>query len=196
MALDFLPGQVLPGRHQGGTLCFGSLPLTHHFPFQNTGPTSAYPGCYPRPWLFRASSSRVAYGWRLLRKGPALREPRGVTPFLASIVRLLRAVLSTGFVGSADRSMERVAGAVSSVILTPARQPLALVRLSRWLNHTFTFVAHRCLLDGIPGLRLPGFRRLTPLQTLEHQSPVWGLRFHSCTGREGLAPSWKAKLRG
>ena len=24
MALDFLPGDVLPGHHQGGTLCFGT----------------------------------------------------------------------------------------------------------------------------------------------------------------------------
>ena len=24
MALDFLPGDVLPGHHQGGTLCFGA----------------------------------------------------------------------------------------------------------------------------------------------------------------------------
>src|SRR5438105_3680962 len=46
MPVDFLPGDVLPGHHQGLTLCFGALPLTHRFTFQNTGPTSAYPGCY------------------------------------------------------------------------------------------------------------------------------------------------------
>jgi hypothetical protein len=27
---------------------------------------------------------------------------------------------------------------------------------SQWLNHTCTCVAHRCLRDGIPGVRLPG----------------------------------------
>ena len=68
MPMDFLPRDALPGHLQGDSLSFGTLPLTHIFTFQDTGPTSAYPGCYPRPWLFRASSSRVAYGWRLLRK--------------------------------------------------------------------------------------------------------------------------------
>jgi len=68
MPMDFLPRDALPGHLQGDSLSFGTLPLTHIFTFQDTGPTSAYPGCYPRPWLFRASSSRVAYGWRLLRQ--------------------------------------------------------------------------------------------------------------------------------
>jgi hypothetical protein len=50
MALDLLPGDVLPGRHQGlAILCVGSLPLTHHCTFQDTGPTSAYPGHYSWP---------------------------------------------------------------------------------------------------------------------------------------------------
>src|SRR6266581_873173 len=34
-------------------------------------------------------------------------------------------------------------------------------------------------------------RPLSPLQTLEDQSRTWGIRCHSCTGREGFAPSWK-----
>src|SRR5438093_13484233 len=59
MPVDFLPGDVLPGHHQGLTLCFGALPLTHRFTFQNTGPTSAYPGRYSWPWLLRASLSRM-----------------------------------------------------------------------------------------------------------------------------------------
>jgi hypothetical protein len=46
MPLHLLPGDVLPGHHQGRTLCFGTLPLTHRFTFQDTGPTSAYPGHY------------------------------------------------------------------------------------------------------------------------------------------------------
>src|SRR5262249_19245701 len=37
------------------------------FTFQDTGPTSAYPGCYSWPWLLRASSSPTASGWHLLR---------------------------------------------------------------------------------------------------------------------------------
>ena len=38
-------------------------------------------------------------------------------------------------------------------------------------------------------------RFLTPLQTVENQSLAWGIRFHSCTWREGLAPSWKTELQ-
>src|SRR4029434_9885707 len=33
-------------------------------------------------------------------------------------------------------------------------------------------------------------RLLSPLQTLEDQSQTWGRCCHSCTRREGLAPSW------
>jgi hypothetical protein len=38
-------------------------------------------------------------------------------------------------------------------------------------------------------------RRLSPLQTGEDRSPVWGIGFHSCTSREGLAPSWRTELQ-
>ncbi len=74
MPVDVLPGNVLPGHHQGLTLCLGTLPLTHGFTFQNTGPTSAYPERYPRPSLLRASFSPLASGWPLLHGGPALTE--------------------------------------------------------------------------------------------------------------------------
>jgi hypothetical protein len=46
---DFLPPNALPGHRQGASLSFGTLPLTHDFTFQDTGPTSAYPERYPRP---------------------------------------------------------------------------------------------------------------------------------------------------
>ena len=39
---------------------------------------------------------------------------------------------------------------------------------SRWLSHTFACAAHRCLRDGIPGVRLPGsavYPRFRPLRT-------------------------------
>src|SRR5262249_15753034 len=39
------------------------------------------------------------------------------------------------------------------------------------------------------------FRRLSPLQTLEDQSQTWGIRCHSCTGREGLSPSWQLSFK-
>src|SRR5215813_3235826 len=38
-------------------------------------------------------------------------------------------------------------------------------------------------------------RRLSPLQPLEDQSPSWGIRYHSCTGREGLASSWQLSYK-
>ena len=69
MALDLLPGDVWPGRHQGLTILWvGSWPLTHHGTVQDTGPTSADPGHYPWPWLFRASSAPTACGWPLLQE--------------------------------------------------------------------------------------------------------------------------------
>src|SRR5438874_4422917 len=39
-------------------------------------------------------------------------------------------------------------------------------------------------------------RRLSPLQTLEDQSQAWGIGCHSCTWREGFAPSWQTELQG
>src|SRR4029434_877081 len=39
-------------------------------------------------------------------------------------------------------------------------------------------------------------RRLSPLQTVEDQSRVWGIRCHSCTWRKGLTPLWKTELQG
>ena len=78
MPLDSRPGNLLPGRHQVlGVLCLGSLPLTHHFTFQNTGPTSAYPRHYPGPWLLRASFSPLASGWYLLREVTHPTESQG-----------------------------------------------------------------------------------------------------------------------
>jgi hypothetical protein len=66
-ALDVLPGDVLPGRHQGlAILCVGLWPRTHDGPLQDTGLTSASPGHDSWPWLLRASSSPTACGWRLL----------------------------------------------------------------------------------------------------------------------------------
>src|SRR6266851_3317973 len=38
-------------------------------------------------------------------------------------------------------------------------------------------------------------RRLSPLQTFEDQSQTWGIRCHSCTWREGFAPSWKLSYK-
>jgi hypothetical protein len=90
--VDGLPGQVLPGHHQGLALCFGALPLTHHCTFQDTGPLSAYPGRYPRPWLLRPSLSPAASGWYLLRRATSSREDhwglrRSLSPWLEPVGR-------------------------------------------------------------------------------------------------------------
>jgi hypothetical protein len=78
MPMDFLPWYLWPGRHQAlAILCFGSLPLTHRFTFQHTGPTSAYPERYLWPGLLRASCSPIASGWHLLREGTGLTEGDG-----------------------------------------------------------------------------------------------------------------------
>src|SRR5882724_11124786 len=37
-------------------------------------------------------------------------------------------------------------------------------------------------------------RRLSPLQAVEDQSQAWGICCHSCTWREGFAPSWRTEL--
>ena len=49
-----------------------------------------------------------------------------VTPYLMAIARLRRVVLSTGFLGSAGRSVLTAAGALSCAVLAPAHQPLPL----------------------------------------------------------------------
>jgi hypothetical protein len=125
-------------------------------------------------------------GWHLLM---AQHESTcQVPPFPVAIPRIRRAVLSTGFLGSAHRSMWKVAGAVSCAILAPARQPLALGVVHDGSSH----LCLRC-----PEMRArrdtrveaARLRRFSPLQAVENQSRAWGIRCHSCTGREGLAPS-------
>jgi hypothetical protein len=74
MPLHVLPRDAVPGHLQGGALRFDAWPLSPGFTCPNTGPTSASPGPAPRPWLLRASGSRVASGWRLLRAVTGLAE--------------------------------------------------------------------------------------------------------------------------
>ena len=61
-----------------------------------------------------------------------------VTPFPVSMAHILRAVLSTGFVGSADRSVSRDAGALSCAFW------LQRVSLLRWFAFTMA-QPHLCL---------------------------------------------------
>src|SRR5256885_330777 len=167
MPLDFLPRDALPGHLQGQALCFGTLPLTHGFTFQNTGPTSAYPGYYSRPLLLRASCSPAASGWRLLRRGTCSTEGcwrllRSQFPWLTSLGRCSPPGLSavqTGQYGGMPAPYPVPFGSSASASCAGS--------LSRWLNHTFAYAARRCLLDGIPDVRLPGsavYPRFRPLR--------------------------------
>src|SRR5439155_24072126 len=168
MALHFLPRDALPGHLQGQALCFGTLPLTHGFTFQHTGPTSAYPGYYSRPLLLRASCSPAASGWRLLRRGTCStkgcrRLLSSQFPWLTSLGRCSPPGLSavqTGQYGGLPAPYPVPFGSSASASCAGSR--------SRWLNHTFAYAARRCLLDGIPGVRLPGsavYPRFRPLRT-------------------------------
>jgi hypothetical protein len=87
LPVDLPPGEVWPGHQQGHPLCVGAWPLTHRFTLHATGPTSAYPGHDPWPWLLRAASSPLASGWHLRREGTSLTESAwGVPPFPGSLV--------------------------------------------------------------------------------------------------------------
>jgi hypothetical protein len=156
MPLDFLPRNALPGHLQGRSLRFGTWPLTHGFTFQDTGPTSAYPGHYPRLSLLRASFSHVACGWHLLREGTSL--PEGHAGLLRSQFPLLTSLgrcSPPGF-SAVQTGQYRGLPAPSPVPFGSSASASCAGWPSRWLNHTFACAAPRCLLDGIPGVRLPG----------------------------------------
>jgi hypothetical protein len=72
-------------------------------------------------------------GWHLLMSQHE--RTCQVTPFPVPIARIRRTVLSTGFLGSAHRSVIPAAGALSSAILAPALQPLALGRFDDGSSH-------------------------------------------------------------
>jgi hypothetical protein len=110
-----------------------------------------------------------------------------VTPFPISIARTLRVTLSTGF---GD-------GAHGSVRWLPASYPVPFGSsvsascagsLSRWLNHVFASAAHRFLLDGVSGLRLPDtavYPRCSPLRTSREAG---GYAYTSAPEGRGLHP--------
>ena len=100
---------------------------TARFTFQHTGPTSAYPGHYSWPWLLRASFSPPACGWHLLREMTSLTEGwwgllRSQFSWFVSVGRCS----PPGLCGSACRSVDSAAGALSCAVLAPAHQPLPL----------------------------------------------------------------------
>jgi hypothetical protein len=110
-----------------------------------------------------------------------------VTPFPVPIARIRRAVLSTG-------SMAVQAGQWFR-LPAPSPVPFWLQRLSllRWVevtmaHHTFAGATRRCLLNGIPGSRLPGsaiYPRFRPLRTSRGSG---GYAVTPAPGGRGLHP--------
>ena len=82
----------------------------------------------PSPYAMRLAPAPVVLSERTY----------GVTPFPVSMAHILRAVLSTGFVGSADRSVSKAAGALSCAFW------LQRVSLLRWFAFTVA-QPHLCL---------------------------------------------------
>jgi hypothetical protein len=73
-------------------------------------------------------------------------------------------------------------------LLAPAPQPLGAGLKLRWLHPTCACATHRCLLDGIPSLRLPGsavYPRIRPLRTSREPG---GEAFTPARGGRGLHP--------
>ena len=110
----------------------------------------------------------MACGWRLLCGVTGLAEGyagllRSQLPLFASVGRCS----PPGFLAVQTGQYRRLPA--------PYPVPFWLQRISllRWLAftmalHTFAYATHRCLLDGIPGLRLPGsavYPRCRPLRT-------------------------------
>src|SRR5687768_18220789 len=90
-------------------------------------------------------------------------------------------------------------------IRLPAPYPvpfwLQRISLLRWFmvtmaQHTFACATHRCLLDGIPGLRLPGsavYPRFRPLRTSRGPG---GYAFTPAPGGRGLHPHGELSYEG
>jgi hypothetical protein len=147
MPVDFLPWNVLPGHLQGWSLCFGTLPLTHRFTFQNTGSTSAYPEHYPRRLLLRASSSPAACGWHLLWKVINLAEGcwglfRSPSPLFEPLGRRYPPGFVTVPTGQSYGCQRRILCPFGSSVSASCAG-----LQSRWLNHVFAFATHRFLLS-------------------------------------------------
>ena len=111
----------------------------------------------PSPYAMRLAPAPV-----VSRRGRT-RLLRSQFPWFASVGRCS----PPGFCGSAHRSVWKAAGALSCAFW------LQRVSLLRWFaftmaQRTFACAAPRCLLDGIPGSRLPGsavYPRFRPLRT-------------------------------
>jgi hypothetical protein len=138
----------------------GRLPAPHR-------PHVSISEACPPAWASGGIPPQTPCGWHLLR----VRSERTyeVPPFPAPIARLLRAVRSTGVLGSACRAMSQGAGAVSCALW------LQCVRRLRWVSFTVAPPPLRLCCPEMPARRdtrsaAARLRRFSLLHTLENQS--------------------------
>ena len=154
---------IAPSRLHAGSSAFLALLLL----ITCTSPSSRQLILGITPGLgFLRNPSRMPCGWHLLRSS-SWRGHTGLLrsqfPWLASVGRCSPPGLSAVQTGQYRRLPAPYPvpfGSSASASCAGSR--------SRWLNHTFAYAAHRCLLDGIPGVRLPGsavYPRFRPLRT-------------------------------
>jgi hypothetical protein len=141
------PGNGLPFiyRHKGRS--HDVLTPTHRASVPLVGPTSAYPGHYPRHWLLGPSSPRPACGRPLLLGSTAEESWPWVPPFLMSVLWSRRTVLSTGFRGSEYWSAPTLPAPSLSLLGKPlTRVGLVWVTMGQ---RTFACAVHSSLLPGV-----------------------------------------------
>src|SRR5439155_5514843 len=125
-------------------------------------------------------------GWYLLT--PMCERMCRITPFPVSMVASVGRCSPPGFVAVQTGQYRRLPA--------PYPMPFWLQRVSllRWFAFTMA-QPHLCL--RCPEMlarrdtqtEAARVRRVSPLQTVEDQSQVWGIGCHSCPWREGLTPS-------
>jgi hypothetical protein len=105
------------------------------------------------------------YGWHLLT---TTRERTcRVTPFPVPMVRIRRTVFSTGFLWQCRPVSGFGCRRPILCHFGSSASASCAGSWSRWFLYTFAYAVHRCLLDGIPGWRLPGsavYPRFSPLR--------------------------------
>src|SRR6266581_669884 len=120
------PGNGLPFIYQPEGCSHDVWTPTHRASVPLVGPTSAYPGHYPRHWLLGPSSPRSACGRPLLPGATVGESWPWVPPFLMSVLWSRRTVLSTGFGGSEYWSDHPLPAPILSLLGKPANP--------RWLG--------------------------------------------------------------
>ena len=97
--------------------------------------------------------------------------------------------------GSADRSVCKAAGALSCAVFGSSVSASCAGSHARWLNHTFACAVRRCLLDGIPGVRLPGSAVYPRSRSLRTSRGPGGYAVTPALGGRGLHPHGKLSYK-